>query len=67
MTNTEIKDLLLEDLEYKKSFEAFPSLQCDGCGEYVANISGGEFVFMGDKKKLCSDCLFEITEYLEGV
>ena len=66
MTNESIKELLVEELGYKKTFNnsmyVFP---CSCCKNTVEQ--GDEFIFMGDKKKVCINCQAEIIEYLENL
>lgn len=60
MTIQKIKELLIEDIEYKKPFDAkYPAI-CDGCHREVET-----FIFMGDKRKICIDCQVEIQDFLE--
>ena len=62
----QIKKLLLEDMQYKKTFNnSMYPFPCRSCKNTVG--SGDEFVFLGDKQKICTNCLGEIIEYLESL
>ena len=55
--------ILIDDLEYKKHFQAHYGTECDVCS---GNIEEDEdFVFMGDGQKVCVSCLGELQESLE--
>lgn len=63
MTTKEIKQMLLEEIENKKSYPANYDTQCDFC---TKPISGGEeFIFMGSKQKVCDECIQDIIDFLE--
>ncbi len=62
MTKAQAK-LLIEDLEYKKQFDAHYSTTCDECGNDIEE--GMSFVFMGDRKKICIECLGNLQDSLE--
>lgn len=63
--NSELKEILIEELEAKKPFEAQWNVICDGCG--LSIVEGEEFFFFGDKKKICSDCKASMIEVVEAV
>lgn len=58
-----IKDLLMEELENKKSFDATWESECDLCGEIL--LEGDTFYFFGSKRKVCSNCYDQIGDQLE--
>ena len=55
--------LLLEELQGKKAFQPYSPTECHFCGDDIE--PGDDFYFVEGKRKLCSDCLTEIMEYLE--
>lgn len=58
------KDLLVEDLESRKPFDArFDSKCYFGC----EIIRGDQFYFMGDKRKVCSSCRAELQEEINNI
>ena len=59
----EIAQILLEEWENKRSFEASWESNCDNCEDPINK--GDSFVFYGSKKKLCNKCQGEVTEQLE--
>jgi hypothetical protein len=61
----DIKDLLIEELENKKSFSAKWDTNCDLCGDDI--FEGDEFYFFGDKKKIDSKCFMEIQEEVSNL
>jgi len=62
MSEKEIKSLLLSDLMEKKRFNAFQDTFCENCGGSI--YEGDEFVFM-DGRKICTNCVDQIIEFLE--
>lgn len=50
----EIRQLLLEEIIGKKVFLAKFAILCELCRENIEEDR--EFVFIGDKKKLCMNC-----------
>jgi hypothetical protein len=58
-------ELLIEDIELKKNFQAKWPFDCEICGEGVEE--DGDFIFMGDKKKVCSGCHEKIIDYLNEI
>jgi len=63
MNNKDVIELLLEELEYKKIFNANYQTMCDICYNNIEQDD--EFIFLGNKKKVCMDCVEEIKEFLE--
>ena len=63
MTILEIKKLLAEEMEYKKTYVATWDTACSAGNHHI--IKGNEYIYLGDKKKVCIDCLAEIIEFLE--
>ena len=63
MTPQQIKDLLKEDIEYKKPFMADRDTFCNIGREPIRQ--GDTFIFVGDKRKCCVECQGEITQWLE--
>lgn len=58
------KELLIEDLENKKPFQAnFDSKCYFGC----QIIRGDDFYFMGDKRKVCASCRGELQEEMNNL
>lgn len=62
MTKSQAK-LLIEELENKKLYEANWGTECDCCDGDIQQ--GDKFVFMGDKKKVCIDCVADMQDDLE--
>ena len=58
------KKILLEELEYKKRFNSNWPTICDICTLDIEEQD--EFVFMGDKRKMCVDCIDELESILEA-
>lgn len=54
VTNRELKEILIEELEGKKPFTANWLTECSLCGGSIEE--GDDFFFFGDKKKVCNDC-----------
>lgn len=63
MTPEEIAKLLAKEIKSKKKFVANWDSDCDGCGESI--LQDDEFIFMGDKQKICTDCIDKIINFLE--
>jgi len=63
VSNRDIKDLLIQELENKRFFAANWDIECGLCG--VDIFVDDEFCFMGNKEKVCHSCLEQIREYLE--
>jgi len=63
MTVREIKQILLDELENKKSYDAKWETVCDSCGDDIQEEDS--FIFMGDKQKICNECQGHVTEFLE--
>lgn len=55
LSKDEILELIKEDIENKKDFPAKWPAQCDVCGEAIDK--GDSFIFMGEKKKICTPCI----------
>jgi hypothetical protein len=62
-TPVQIKALLLEEFEMKKKFNATWAGTCDFCAGDIDE--GQEFIFMGNKNKVCDDCQMQIIAFLE--
>lgn len=62
---SELKDILIEELEGKKPFDAMWSTDCNICGNSIEE--GDEFFFFGDKQKVCGDCKAEMINLIEGI
>lgn len=61
-----VKDILktlYAELEDKKSYSAYKASSCDYCGDDIEESD--DFYFMAGKRKICSECLSDIMEYLE--
>lgn len=56
--NEKQRAMLVEDLESQKTYEAYTFTGCDCCGETIEE--GEEFVFMGNRRKVCLKCLGEM-------
>ena len=63
ITISEIKKLLVEEMENKKSYEANYDTICDVDNGNI--YKGEEFIFMGSRKKVCTNCQSDIMEFLE--
>ena len=63
--NSEIVDLLVEELENKKVFDVGWEIECGLCGGSL--MEGDRFIFVGDKNKICMDCRGEMVDYLQGI
>lgn len=63
MKPLEIKKLLLYEIENKKGYQATWKGYCDGCKGLIDE--GEEFMFMGDKRKICTECQADIISFLE--
>lgn len=63
VTDKELKELLLEELEGKKPFNANWLTECSLCGSNIEE--GDEFFFFGDKKKICTNCRILIQTTVE--
>lgn len=61
--NKDLKGILLEELENKKSFTANWQTECSVGGEDIEE--GDTFYFMGEKKKVCQNCFAELQEEVE--
>lgn len=62
MTNDQL-GIIIEDLGEKRHYPAKWDFACDICEEQVD--AGTDFVFMGDKRKVCLTCLMQMIEDLE--
>lgn len=62
---SDIKDILKEEFENKKAFDAKWEAECNLGGEDI--MEGDTFYFMGDKKKVCQNCFEEIQETIEAL
>ncbi len=58
-----ILQLLLDELQAKKEYQPYRATSCDFCFSDIQE--GDEFYFMEAKRKICPECLSEISEYLE--
>jgi len=56
---TDLRDIIREDLENKKPFEAKFSFKCSGCGMPI--VKGDTFFFVGSKK-VDATCLSEMQD-----
>lgn len=56
-------DLLVQELENKKTFDAMYDTSCDACGEDIAKDD--EFTFFGDKKKVCNNCFENLLDQIK--
>lgn len=65
MSDSEIKALLLEELENKKEFNALYDTFCDvkRCVIY----EGDTFIFLGNRQKVCDDCFRDIISFVENL
>lgn len=61
--NDLIKQLLIEELRFKKVFNARFAVLCELCRENIEEDK--EFVFIGNSKKICLDCQRAIISELE--
>lgn len=62
MKPNEIIDLLAEILENLKTFKARWDSECDGCGDAI--YQDDDFCFVGDKQKICPNCLKDCIKYV---
>ena len=62
---SDLKDILIEELQSKKAFDANWQTECDIGGEDIEE--GEAFVFMGNKKKVCESCMGELIEIVEAL
>jgi hypothetical protein len=62
---TEQATLLIEDLKRKKRLALKYDGPCAGCGEGMQ--SGDEFIFMGEKSRICLECADEMIATLENL
>lgn len=62
---SDIKAILLEELENKKAFDATWEGTCNVGGEDIE--VGDTFYFMGEKKKVCQNCFTEMQEVVEAL
>ena len=58
----EIKEVLQEELENKKMYEASWDTDCNVCGDTI--LEGDEFCYMGNKRKVCENCRSEIIDFV---
>jgi len=58
----EIRNLLLEEIEFKRPYRAAYEMACQFCGGdiHVNDV----FYFFGDKKKVCIDCVDEFKAFI---
>jgi len=63
--NLDTLDLLADDVEAKKEFEAKWPFTCDLCEGDVEK--GGYFVFFGKKDKVCDGCRDGIVKFLRDL
>jgi hypothetical protein len=59
----EILELLLEEIQSKKKFQPYKATSCDFCSLDIEESD--DFYFVEGRRKMCGDCLDEITTYLE--
>lgn len=59
----EFISLVLEDLHYKKAFQAMNDTECDCCFNHI--LMDDTFYFIGNKSKLCEDCKEEMQSEME--
>ncbi len=57
------RQLLVEDIEMRKRYPAFVNCTCQICGSAI--FKGEEFVYIGDKKRMCNSCVYELMDELE--
>lgn len=62
MNLARILRLFLEDLSYKKDFEASRDITCDICDMEI--YEGDKFWFIGNKQKMCEECKDEIESII---
>jgi len=60
MDNDTIKEIIKEEFENKKSYDANFRFRCSGCRNWIEE--GEPFYFVGNKKRVCGDCLAELQE-----
>ena len=58
-----ILQLILDELQGKKEFQPFRATSCDFCLDDIEESD--DFYFMEGKRKICSECFFEVIDYLE--
>lgn len=58
----ELKQLLIDDFENRKEFEAHFDQQCEVCGEEI--LEGDALYFVGNKR-VCAETIDVIVEYLK--
>jgi hypothetical protein len=61
VTPEKIKQLLLAEIEGKKSYPASNSSYCSNC---LKNIEDGEIIYLAGQK-ICNQCVADIIEFLE--
>lgn len=59
-----IKDVLMEELDNKKSFTANWDTECEICNQDI--MEGDDFYFFGEKRKVCSNCHNEMGDQIEA-
>lgn len=64
LSEEQIKQALLEDLENKKEYECRFATTCSVAGCEL--LAGDDLYFYGQKKKMCSTCLHQMIAYLKG-
>jgi len=57
----ELVALIIEEMDCKKVFQAKWVFDCALCGDHVDE--GTDFVFIGDKQKICVSCQAYISEF----
>jgi len=58
MTNKQMNELFLEELEFKRQYTAKYDFDCELCSSVIEE--GDDFVFLGDKQRICLDCVEEM-------
>jgi len=58
-----LPEILIEEIENKKSYPANYDTTCDPCGGFIAE--GESFYFFGNKRKTCENCYQSILEYVK--
>lgn len=64
MISDRLKAVLLEDLECKKSYQAFHNSTCYGCE--LAIMQDDEFWYLGNGRKICANCMTELQQELQN-
>lgn len=65
MTRSEIKEILVGEMENKRQYDSRFNCDCDLCGDPINR--GDVLYFVSEKRKMCQNCYNEVIDYLEGL